>query len=173
MINISIAGVSCSMELDTGAELPAIPSSMRSERFDKPLRKSSASLSAYGGQALRVVGEADVEVVYQNQVFHDTVVVVEARGHALFGRNWLGKVRLDWKSIGAVHCSLSTDARSADVAADILSEYPQVFQEGLDTIKDRTAPLPCKARRLRSAAQPDQGQVVSDSLFHFPPKCCR
>ena len=49
-------------------------------QMEAHLSKSSASLSAYGGQELRVVGEADVEVAYQNQVFQDTVVVVEARG---------------------------------------------------------------------------------------------
>ena len=78
---------------------------------------------------MHIVGEANVETVHHSKKFVETVVV-EANGSALFGRNWLKKIQLDWKKICALRSS-----------ADIVAEFPSVFEDGLGTIKDCTASI--------------------------------
>ena len=46
-----------------------------------------------------------MEVKYGSQLSTLTLTVVEGHGPNLFGRDWLGKLLLDWKTIGI--CMLS------------------------------------------------------------------
>ena len=47
-----------------------------------------------------VLGEMNVEVKYGSQTAMLTLTVVEGLGPSFFGRDWLGRLRLDWKTIG-------------------------------------------------------------------------
>jgi hypothetical protein len=50
-------------------------------------------------EAVTVLGEAMFEVQYQEQVKSLLLVVVQGSGPALFGRNWLNTIRLNWHQI--------------------------------------------------------------------------
>lgn len=52
--------------------------------------------------------------------------MIEGRGASLLGRNWLEVIQIDWGVIK----KLSTPIYS------LLTNYPQVFQEGLGTLKE-------------------------------------
>ena len=56
MVDVSICGVPCEMELGTGAEISIFPSSVWFQKICMPLHKSSVLLYLYGGQALHIVG---------------------------------------------------------------------------------------------------------------------
>ena len=61
------------------------------------------SLKTYTSEELQIIGETTVDVTYQLL----RLVVVKEEGPALFGRNWLAIVKLDWSNI----CHNSEDGR--------------------------------------------------------------
>ena len=95
------------MEIDTGASVSLISKAT----FDKlwvrsgvpDLRPSDVLLKTYTGEPLQVCGAVDVEVTYNEQTVVLPLVVVESRGPALLGRDWLQHLKLDWTSIHQLH----------------------------------------------------------------------
>ena len=87
-------------------------------------------LSTYNGSSLPVLGEAEVIVIYGNQFITDNIVVEQGGNHALLGRNWLLKLKLDWNSlfsnVNAIH--------SNETKPDIPARFPAVFADGLGTV---------------------------------------
>ena len=85
---------------------------------------SNAILETYSGELLGVLGEVIVIVKYITQSKFLPIVVVKRNGRALFGRDWMEGIKLDWKSIHFV--------------ADDSNKY-SVFDNNLDCIKGITA----------------------------------
>ena len=92
------------MELDTGAATSLISEATYHKLFpDIYLHRSSpVFLKTYTGQELVVVGEAEVDVKYEQQTAHLPLLVVKGDGPSLLGRNWLKVIRLNWSEINAV-----------------------------------------------------------------------
>lgn len=130
-VPVTIENVDMSMELDTGAPVSLISEQdYRSKFRDKlELRDSATLLKTYTGEYLQVLGEADVEVVYEGQQKTLTLLVVRGDGPALFGRNWLAQIQLNWKSINLL--SIHTDKYS-------------VFEDVTGTVKGITASIKLK-----------------------------
>ena len=76
----------------------------------------------------------NVEVKYGSQISILKLTVVEGSEPSLFGRDWLGQLRLDWKTIGLA--MLSDHNTQIKV---LQKKYDQVFSAGLGT------KLHCKA----------------------------
>ena len=88
------------MEIDTGAAVSVISEQTRRKIFPNAvLSKSSVLLKTYTGELMPVLGEMNVEVKYGSQVSTLILTVIEGSGPSLFGRDWLGQLRLDWKTI--------------------------------------------------------------------------
>lgn len=89
------------MELDTGAAVSIISEDTKKSLFpDVPLQHSRITLRTYTGERIEVAGEIQVNVQYgQQAVERLPLVVVKGGGPPLFGRNWLGRIQLDWASI--------------------------------------------------------------------------
>lgn len=84
-----------------------------------------------------------VEVKYNDYRGRHTLYVVEGKGPALMGRDWLSQIRLDWASIRVI---------SSDSKPDIdklINKYSEVFQPGLETMEGVRAHL-----SLKSIARP-------------------
>ena len=60
---------------------------------------SDISLRTYMGEVLPLVGKVTVFVAYKSQVVSLPLLIVKGEGAALFGRNWLEHIRLDWSAI--------------------------------------------------------------------------
>ena len=99
--------------------------------------KLTLSLRTYTVEKLTVLGEASVSVTYGKYHSVHTLYVVEGNGPTLLGRDWLHSILLDWASIKAVS--------GVDSRVDMLvQKYPEVFQEGLGTLKHHRATLHLK-----------------------------
>lgn len=61
------------------------------------LAKSLETLKAYTGQKITQKGEMKVIVKSKGQEKGPTLKVVETPGPALFGRDWLSQIQLNWK----------------------------------------------------------------------------
>ena len=64
-----------------------------------PLKPTSVLLSTYTGETLYPLGEANIKLEYAGQEYSLPLIVVPKGSNALFGRNWLQDVKLDWPNL--------------------------------------------------------------------------
>ena len=112
------------------------------------LSHTGVKLHSYSGESVPLVGTAQVTVKYQGQVATLPLIMVKGEGPSLLGRNWLGKVKLNWHEIFWLH---------SGSLGQVLEKYKAVFEPGLGRVTgfeakilvDQTAtPKYCKARTV-------------------------
>ena len=81
---------------------------------------------------------------YGGYTGHHKLYVVRGKGPHLLGCNWLQHIRLEWASVQLMSANSSSQA-----VEEMTRKYPEVFQEGLDTMKHVRAHL-----SLREGANP-------------------
>ena len=91
------------MELDTGSAVSVLPYKQYKERFGHV--KSGITLKTYTGEKIPPMGEMKCNVKFKGQEKELNLQVVETPGPALFGRDWLSKIQLDWGEIKALKLS--------------------------------------------------------------------
>jgi len=99
---VRIEDVDFQMEVDTGAA-SSIMSYTDCERYFKylALRPVSKSFHAYTSTPLDIAGQVLVDVEYNDQQMALPLLIVRAEEYAppLLGREWMTKIRLDWKNL--------------------------------------------------------------------------
>lgn len=81
-------------------------------------------------------GSLDVVVSYEGIEYHLPLLVVKGKGPALLGRNWLEEIRLNWHMI--MQLPVTQENQQLE---NMLKEYPQLFEEGIGTLKGETAKI--------------------------------
>ena len=157
-----------SMEVDTGAHVSLIPQAIWAKSWSHvPLKPCITKLCTFSGSPISVVGEAEVAISYGHQSARLNVVIVKEGKIALFGRNWLNKISLDWHSILAVHkCSESQ-------SVSVLDEFPSLFEDGLGKVEGKEANIQlsegaipkCMSARLLPYAMKAKVEVELDRLI--------
>ena len=74
-----------------------------------------------------------VPVKYGNQQQELEALIVKGSRSNRLGRDWLEVIRLDWNTIFQI---------ASDNPRDVLAKYPDVFTEGLGTLKGVKADRP-------------------------------
>ena len=125
-----VNGCQLQMELDTGSALTILPPSMFHEHFDLPLQPTSTMLKPYSGDRPRPKGVFRAHVCYNGQEFEADAYVVDSDAPALFGRDWLQNIVLNWCSLhnikaNAISAPLSGGTRQRLDA--LCSRYAAVF----------------------------------------------
>ena len=109
----------------------------------------TVTLRGYGGEQIPVVGSLNVTVQHGLQTEEFPLTVVAGDGPSLLGRDWLAKIRLDWKRI------MKLDEQ--DHLQQILERHASVFAPGLGKVEGvevklhvntQVQPKFCKARPL-------------------------
>ena len=179
-VPVKLNGTPLLMELDTGAGVSLISSETYTRHFkDTPLRPSNTCLHTYTGHPVKVSGQLDVHLTYQDQSADVPLIVVEGSGPSLPGRDWLSHVKLNWKKICSI--CVSDKGLPQDVKPwlhTVIQSYPEVFKLGLGTIKGITAKLEmksdappkfCKARpvpyRLQEAVEAEYSRLEAEGIF--------
>ena len=148
------------MELDTGATLSIVSENTYNSLFfagkaAKP-NNSSAPFKTYTGETINIMGEIPVKVSYNNQEAELNLLVVSGDGPNLLGRDWLGKIKLNWTGIYNLQGSGNSSCQQ------ILNKHKALFADELGTVKGTTArfhiqvdvqPKFFKARPVRYALQ--------------------
>ena len=93
-----------------------------------PLQPSTANLRTYSGEKLKVQGMIEVKVKYEDQVTRLPLLVVEGSGPSLLGRDWLLRIKLDWKSQNLYHIG---NARMPPKLNNLLAKHTQIFENEL------------------------------------------
>ncbi len=82
VVDVNVAGQNIEMEVDTGARMSIIPEDMYRETFKHvPLSPSGYNLHVYNGDKLGILGQASVQVTYQDQCEELTLLVADIQGH--------------------------------------------------------------------------------------------
>ena len=127
------------MEIDTGAAISIISSQSYKSLFPKAnLQKPTVKLRTYMVIEIPVLGQLTIDVKYGDYEGALTLYVV-ALGPCLLGKDWLQYIRLDWANIRAVYLN-----KGQNKVNNLIQKYPEVFQEGLGTMKSSKAHLHLK-----------------------------
>ena len=83
-------------------------------------------LRGYSGHQLEVVGQAMIHVSYEQQTVRLPLVVIAGMHKpALFGRNWLASIKIQWNEIHQVQ---------SDRLQQILDKHSALFVQSVGTI---------------------------------------
>ena len=127
-VDVTVNTIPVTMELDTGAAVSIMSEQQQREIFPAAkLQPSQVVLRTYTAESVAVVGVLPVRVAYGGQEYELSLVIVRGNGPALFGRDWLLKIRLDWHSI-TYHTVVHPELEK------LLQKYEVVFREELGTI---------------------------------------
>ena len=125
------------MELDSGSPVSLMPTSLFREHFPQlALQQADLQLSTFTGEALKVLGFANVTVKYEQQTYSLKIYVVDAGRTPLFGRDWLQHIHLNWKDI---HC-VNALQRSQSLT-ELKSQFAHLFDNDLGKIPNFEAKL--------------------------------
>eukprot|EP00079_Xenopus_tropicalis_P035743 XP_017949514.1 PREDICTED: uncharacterized protein K02A2.6-like [Xenopus tropicalis] len=118
-----IAGIPVKMELDTGSAVSIITHPEYKKLFkDTPLQKTKLLLKTYTGQKIVPLGVLNAKVEYNNFKGQLDLYVVETGGPALWGREWLHKIPIDWKSIKMLHSVSAENSNPVEQLKAILAQ---------------------------------------------------
>lgn len=128
------------MEVDTGAAVSIISEQTKKKLFPNlDLKEVFIGPKTYTGERIPILGEAAVEVKYNEQSHKLSLIVVKGKGHNLFGRDWLMHFQLDWKTIG-----LATLEHAKGRVDVLLKKYANVFSDDKGAMKHFHAKLNVK-----------------------------
>ena len=141
-VSPEVQGRVVKMELDTGSAVSVLPYKQYKEHFGHvKLAKSLVTLKTYTGQKITPKGKMKCIVKFKGQEEELTLQVVETPGPALFGRDWLSKIQLDWGEIKALQLSQTPEGIMQHKVDQLLRKYESVFSEGVGTFKGHKADL--------------------------------
>ena len=148
---LSLDGHSVTMEVDTGSSVSLISKQYFNKVFgEQELTCNPAKLQTYTGGEIPVLGSLVVEVEYTDQKERLPLLVVDCEGPNIMGRDWLDKIKLDWKEIhytvDQTHTANSIVNKFQDLWNDELGEVKGT--KGKIYIKDNSCPKFFKPRTV-------------------------
>ncbi len=153
-IDVSVNEVPVEFLVDTGANVSIIPETIYHEKFTAvELQPSPVKLRSYSGNSIPVLGEFDAQVVYQGQTRKLPLIVAKGDNVALFGRNWMKEIQLNWSEIfsvintGKQKCvpNKKFQMQNPEALEKLLDKYKDVFSPGQGTIKGFKAQIHVKS----------------------------
>ncbi|XP_054259880.1 uncharacterized protein K02A2.6-like [Macrosteles quadrilineatus] len=137
MVKILIEGKPVRMELDTGAAISILPySTFKSLNINKKIFHTNIELRTYSSEIIKPRGVVFVECTYNDQVFVGKLYIVNQNFDAIFGREWIREVKLDWAELKTVSNNTTSTALE-----DLLDEFKELFEPGVGLIPHKKAHL--------------------------------
>ncbi|KAL5493850.1 hypothetical protein EMCRGX_G015084 [Ephydatia muelleri] len=167
--------VELKFEVDTGAELSLIPLKVYKERLSMvKVLPSSVVLKLYDGSILPTRGKVVVEAMQGRHRATGEFVIVENADFQLplLGRDWLGKLRLDWQGL-LKSCTKGDPRINALHTASWINEFPDVVKEGLGQLKGiradielkgKVKPIFCKSRAVPFALRKQVEEILQQQV---------
>ena len=170
-VPLQIGNEECCMQLDIGCASSLAPKAFY-EKFcsNIPLTRTAVKLSTYTGEKIEPLGKVNVTVNYAGNDYSLPLLVVPQGSGALFGRNWLRHIKLDWNKLPGMEsrfpcpskarCSEITD--NDKTLASLLSKYDKHFDTSEPVVlNERTGAKFQKARPVPYALQ----KIVENALL--------
>eukprot|EP00079_Xenopus_tropicalis_P035744 XP_017949515.1 PREDICTED: uncharacterized protein K02A2.6-like [Xenopus tropicalis] len=118
-----------------GTEVHRVGAEYKKLFKDTPLQKTKLLLKTYTGQKIVPLRVLNAKVEYNNFKGQLDLYVVETGGPALWGREWLHKIPIDWKSIKMLHSVSAENSKPVEQLKAILAQASEVFKDGMGTLK--------------------------------------
>ena len=134
-VTVNLDSIPTKMEIDTGASLTVMGEAMFSHLFPRKassLEATDIKLRTYTGEFIIPKGVKEVNIGYENQSTSLPIIVTPGSGPALFGRNWLKKIHLNWANL----FSMSQVSETNTDVSNLLNKFTNVFSEGIGTMAD-------------------------------------
>ena len=137
MVQVMANQAPLKMEVDTGPSVSLISK----ETFTKlwpdeqgrpELQQSASRLRTYTGQELEVQGSVTVKVTYGSQQETLALLIVAGDGPSILGRDWLQKLRLDWRALNHLRTALLSELQA------ILNQHKDVFKDELGCVRSHS-----------------------------------
>ena len=126
------------MEVDAGASCSVMSLSKFKEVGQlRELKESSVRLRTYTGELVKPYGNKVVEVSHEGTKNRLPLLVVKGNMPTLLGRNWIKKVRLDWRTMFPL-CKEEAPLK----LKELLTEFKSVFSEEMGCLKDFKVKIP-------------------------------
>ncbi|KAK9752424.1 hypothetical protein QE152_g4202 [Popillia japonica] len=135
MLQLEINQRKCEMELDTGAAVSTISATHFKKLCSQTrLESTTTKLRTYTGEIIHPLGVATVQINYKGQSAMGKIYVLPNNVDAIFGREWLRLINLDWKNIRQLRSDYTAN-NFQDGLQILLEEFKDLF-EGLGEIRD-------------------------------------
>ncbi|XP_031338139.1 uncharacterized protein K02A2.6-like [Photinus pyralis] len=135
-LNVKIDNVNLKMEVDTGSAISVINSVVLKELFpNKKVQNTQLKLKAYTGDFIIPNGYIKVNASYNGISKMLKLYVVDNGGPPLLGRSWCRELEIP------ILCSSINAITAIDIRNKLVQEFPNVFAEGLGTLKHLKAKL--------------------------------
>ena len=122
MVSVKINGHPFDMLVDTGAEVSIAPDYFYRKHLSQLPLKEAREFRSYSGDKLDLRDELTVNVGYNAHKYDLPFVIVKGNKPALFGRNWLKRIKLQWENILSICKDNPVDR--------IEKKYPKLFDVG-------------------------------------------
>ena len=136
-MKVKLEQVDVPIQLDTGAAVTVISeATLAKVKETTPalrLQPTEVKLQTYTGDEIPVVGRVAVKVQHLQQEEQLSLIVFAGKRPNLLGRDWLSKLKLNWKSI------FSTQIQGT--LQDVLARHEAVFGPELGCVQGITAKL--------------------------------
>ncbi|XP_040354707.1 uncharacterized protein K02A2.6-like [Ixodes scapularis] len=138
-VEVLVENSPVTMEIDTGAAVSVISKQQYRKRFAAlNLKPTALRLKTYTGETVKPCGVLEVKVSHQEETRVLPLYVLNQSGPPLLGREWLQRLRLNWKSVtGFNNLQRSTQGASpmpVDKLQVLLDRYQAIFKDELGKI---------------------------------------
>lgn len=149
----SINGVPIEFEVDTGSAITLIPKSTYDRHFGtNKLSKTKTVLKTFTGELIKPTGTFKVKVkINGNKRSNMLLYVVDCGKTALYGRDWLNDLPLNWSEIKSLQVAKHITSHKQDKqpqdarVTKVMNAHAQVFEPGIGKLKGPTAKFSIKA----------------------------
>ena len=130
--------------LDTGSPVTIVPEHIGEQICNiTDLKLPIHDLKCYSGMQINILGMVEVEVKYGNTILSLSVYVAKGHGPPLLGREWLEKIKIDWRNMIS-----NVNLKSKFSLNEILDRHKSLFDGKLGTLKGRNADLTLKSNYI-------------------------
>ena len=137
-VAVAVNGIDITFAIDTCSNYSIIDEHTYYQYFsDNKLEDASMNLRCFNGIEVKLLGQMNVKVKYNNQEKTLRLVVAKGRRTSLLGREWLREIKLNWTNIFSIDEDLKLN--------DILKRYDSLFQNAVGEIKGFEAKIEMKA----------------------------
>ena len=139
-VPLQIENEECCTQLDTSCTLSLAPVAFYEKLGSHiPLTPTAVKLSAYTGEKISSLRKINATVTYAGNKYSLPLLVVPQGCGALFGRNWLRYIKLDWNKLHGIESQVPCSARarcseitdSHKTLEALISQYDELFEPQL------------------------------------------
>ena len=99
-VDVQINGHSMPFTVDTASAVSIVGEDTYNKYLSHlPLQESQINLKGYTGHEVKLLGQVDVAVKYEDQEKVLPLVIGKGDRTSLFGRSWIAEIELDWGSL--------------------------------------------------------------------------